>query len=61
MGKKNIMKNKHLIPDWQQPKAIALVWPEHLGAGRGKKLKGFYKEFIQLLSKHINVNVLFTR
>lgn len=54
------MKNTHLIPDWEEPKAIALVWPEHLGAGRGKKLKGFYKDFILLLSKNVPINVLFS-
>lgn len=48
-----------LIPDWGKPKAIALVWPEHLGAGRGKLIE-FYKKFIPLLSEHVPVKVLFS-
>ncbi len=50
-------KNK-LIPDWRKPEAVALVWPEHIGAGRGK-LKGFYKNFIYTLSNYVPVKVLF--
>lgn len=38
-----------LIPEWANPDAIALVWPEHLRAGVGSKLKNIYKSIIQLL------------
>lgn len=52
------MNKRNLIPDWDMPKAIILVWPEHLAAGRGSLLD-FYKSFIGILSKFVEVKVLF--
>jgi agmatine deiminase len=45
------MLNKHtLIPDWEKPEAIGLVWPERLpGYSKSSDLIEFYKYFINLL------------
>lgn len=53
-----MLNRRNLIPEWEQPYAIALVWPEHLNAGRGS-LKDFYKDFISLLSDYIPVKILY--
>lgn len=47
--------------DWNNPSSIALIWPEHLRAGRAKKLKSFYTEFIKLLQKEdVPLKILFS-
>jgi agmatine deiminase len=38
-----------IVPEWANPSAIALVWPEHLPSGVGSRIKSFYRDFIRLL------------
>jgi agmatine deiminase len=46
-----------IIPDWELPVEVLVVWPERLRAGVGK-LKSFYKGFVNQLSKKTKVRVL---
>jgi len=45
------MESNKLIPDWEVPKSIGLVWPKNLPDGR-RYLVPFYTEFIELLQEH---------
>jgi len=51
--KENIMK---LIPDWQNPRSLVLVWPEKLR--NRDKLIPFYKEFIRLLPSGLELTLI---
>jgi agmatine deiminase len=47
---------RKLIPDWEKPKSIVLVWPEGLSSETGK-LKQLYRRFINLLCDHVKVDL----
>ncbi len=46
-----------IIPEWEAPKEIVLVWPERLRSGVSK-LKPFYKAFINQLSAFVPVRLI---
>lgn len=46
-----------IIPEWEVPNEVVVVWPERLRAGVSK-LKPFYKSFINQLSSLVPVRIL---
>ncbi|MDZ7740195.1 MAG: exodeoxyribonuclease VII small subunit [Bacteroidota bacterium] len=57
--KSAIMETKiRLIPEWEEPRAVAFVWPEHLPAETGK-LKNFFIDLVRIVSQITRVLIVF--